>query len=105
MFLFSSPNHNEDKKSPITGHIIHKTRTYLGLYHGRSLSSQLLDRLEDIHHTLTLQSLYQNTEGAEYSCSTNPSTGQGKETALETPQAKPIGILASTAAFIVHYSQ
>ena len=71
----------------MAGYEIHKRQTYLGLYHGGSLSSQLFDSLEDIHHALTLQSLDQNTEGTEHSCSTNPSTGQGKQekTALVPP--------------------
>lgn len=77
-FIIPLPATTKTKRSPIAGYVIHKTKTYLGLYHGGSLSSKLLDSLEDIHHTLTLQSLYQNTEGAEHSSSTNPSTGKGK---------------------------
>ena len=76
----------EQKEAKRGLRVIQTRRTYLGLHHGGSLRSQLLDSLEDIHHTLTFQSLYQNTEGTEYSCSTNPSTDQGKkESILEPP--------------------
>ena len=83
--LSQPPEQQKEAKRKLSS-VIHTRRTYLGLHHGGSLRSQLLDSLEDIHYTLTFQSLYQNTEGAEYSCSTNPSTDQGKkEPILEPP--------------------